>query len=162
MVREKGIEALVSGFVMATPAYLDRVLRTENVNIPVIHACQTPGTYCGRIALLGSTTIQAIRTLIETWVAAVRAGDLDAVLATAHLRLFGPSRRSDQARADDGDLTRRFYLMLRFGGSTLICSTSTGLLCSRQTTARTFRGAASQMARAESPLQPMATWKADA
>ena len=65
LVRNEGVEALVSGFIMAMPPYLDRALEREGLDVPVVHAFQTPGTYCGRVAHVGSTTLQAITTLIE-------------------------------------------------------------------------------------------------
>ena len=65
LVRNEGVEALVGGFVMAMPPYLDRALEREGLDVPVVHAVQTPGTYCGRVAHFGSTTLQAIATLIE-------------------------------------------------------------------------------------------------
>ena len=65
LIRNEGVEALVSGFVMAMPPYMDRVLEREGLDVPVVHAMQTPGTYCGRVAHVGSTTLQAITTLIE-------------------------------------------------------------------------------------------------
>src|SRR5260221_171516 len=60
LVRDDGCEALVTGFIIAIRAYMERTLQQANLNIPVIHACQTEGTYCGRIAHLGTTTVQAI------------------------------------------------------------------------------------------------------
>ena len=65
LIRNEGVEALVSGFIMAMPPYLDRTLEREGLDVPVVHAFQTPGTYCGRVAHVGSTTLQAITTLIE-------------------------------------------------------------------------------------------------
>ena len=65
LIRGEGVEALVGGVVMAMPPYLDRALEREGLNVPVVHAAQTPGTYCGRVAYFGSTTLQAIATLIE-------------------------------------------------------------------------------------------------
>ena len=65
LVRSEGAEALVSGFVMAMPPYMDRTLERERVEVPVVHAMQTPGTWCGRVAHVGSTTLQAIATLLE-------------------------------------------------------------------------------------------------
>ena len=65
LIRNEGVEALVSGFIMAMPPYLDRTLAREGLDVPVVHAFQTPGTYCGRVAHVGSTTLQAISTLIE-------------------------------------------------------------------------------------------------
>ena len=65
MIRNEGVEALVSGFVMAMPPYMDRTLEREGLDVPVVHAMQTPGTYCGRVAHVGSTTLQAITTLLE-------------------------------------------------------------------------------------------------
>ncbi len=65
LIRSEGVEALVSGFVMAMPPYMDRTLEREGLNVPVVHAMQTPGTYCGRVAHVGSTTLQAITTLLE-------------------------------------------------------------------------------------------------
>ncbi len=65
LIRNEGIEALVSGFIMAMPPVLGRTLEREGLDIPVVHAYQTPGTYCGRVALFGSTTLQAISTLVE-------------------------------------------------------------------------------------------------
>ena len=65
LIRGEGVEALVSGFVMAMPPYMDRVLEREGLDVPVAHAMQTPGTYCGRVAHVGSTTLQAIATLLE-------------------------------------------------------------------------------------------------
>jgi hypothetical protein len=65
LIRNEGVEALVGGFIMAMPPYLDRVLEREGLDVPVVHAVQTPGTYCGRVAHFGSTTLQAIATLLE-------------------------------------------------------------------------------------------------
>ena len=65
LIRNEGVEALVGGFVMAMPPYLDRALEREGLDVPVVHAVQTPGTYCGRVAHFGSTTLQAIATLVE-------------------------------------------------------------------------------------------------
>ena len=65
LIRNEGIEALVSGFIMAMPPILDRTLEREGLDVPVVHASQTPGAYCGRVAHFGSTTLQAISTLIE-------------------------------------------------------------------------------------------------
>ena len=65
LVRNEGVEALVSGFIMAMPPYLDRTLEREGLDVPVVHAVQTPGTYCGRVAQFGTTTLQAIAALIE-------------------------------------------------------------------------------------------------
>ena len=65
LIRNQGVEALVSGFVMAMPPYMDRTLEREGLDVPVVHAMQTPGTYCGRVAHVGSTTLQAITTLVE-------------------------------------------------------------------------------------------------
>ena len=65
MIRDERVEALVSGFVMAMPPYMDRALDREGLDVPVVHAMQTPGTYCGRVAHVGSTTLQAISTLLE-------------------------------------------------------------------------------------------------
>jgi branched-chain amino acid transport system substrate-binding protein len=65
MIKSGGAEALISGFVTAIRSYLDRALERERLNVPVIHACQTEGTYCGRVAHVGSTTVQAITTLLQ-------------------------------------------------------------------------------------------------
>ncbi len=65
LIRSEGVEALVSGFVMAMPPYMDRTLEREGEDVPVVHAMQTPGTWCGRVAHVGSTTLQAITTLLE-------------------------------------------------------------------------------------------------
>ena len=65
LIRNEGAEALVSGFVMAMPPYMDRTLEREGLDVPVVHAMQTPGIYCGRVAHVGSTTLQAISTLLE-------------------------------------------------------------------------------------------------
>lgn len=65
LIRNEGVEAVVGGFVMAMPPYLDRALEREGLDVPVVHAVQTPGTYCGRVAHFGSTTLQAIATLVE-------------------------------------------------------------------------------------------------
>ena len=65
LIRSEGVEALVGGFVMAMPPYLDRALEREGLDVPVVHAVQTPGTYCGRVAHFGSTTLQAIAALVE-------------------------------------------------------------------------------------------------
>ena len=65
LIRNERIEALVSGFIMAMPPILDRTLEREGLDVPVVHASQTPGAYCGRVAHFGSTTLQAISTLIE-------------------------------------------------------------------------------------------------
>ena len=65
LIRNDGVEALVSGFVMAMPPYMDRTLERDGLDVPVVHAMQTPGTYCGRVAHVGSTTLQAITTLLE-------------------------------------------------------------------------------------------------
>ena len=65
LIRDEGVEAVVGGFVMAMPPYLDRALEREGLNVPLVHAVQTPGTYCGRVAHFGSTTLQAIDTLLE-------------------------------------------------------------------------------------------------
>ena len=47
MVQNENAEAIVSGFVIATRRFVDRTFRKENLNIPVIHALWTEGTYCG-------------------------------------------------------------------------------------------------------------------
>ena len=65
LIRDEGVEAVVGGVVMAMPSYLDRALEREGLDVPVVHAAQTPGTYCGRVAHFGSTTLQAIATLVE-------------------------------------------------------------------------------------------------
>ncbi|MCY3847053.1 MAG: ABC transporter substrate-binding protein [Acidobacteria bacterium] len=65
LIRDEGAEAMVGGVVMAMPPYLDRALEREGLDVPVLHAAQTPGTYCGRVAHFGSTTLQAIATLVE-------------------------------------------------------------------------------------------------
>ena len=65
LIRDEGVEAVVGGVVMAMPPYLDRALEREGLEVPVVHAAQTPGTYCGRVAHFGSTTLQAISTLVE-------------------------------------------------------------------------------------------------
>ena len=65
LIRNEGVEALVSGFVMAMPPYMDRALEREGLDVAVVHAMQTPGVYCGRVAHVGSTTLQAIATLLE-------------------------------------------------------------------------------------------------
>ena len=65
LVQREGAHALIGGFVMAMPPFLDRMLEREGLNIPVIHAFQTPGTFCGRVAHVGSTTVQSITTLLD-------------------------------------------------------------------------------------------------
>ena len=65
LIRNEGVEALVGGFIMAMPPFLDRSLEREGLDVPVVHAFQTQGTYCGRVAHVGSTTLQAISTLLE-------------------------------------------------------------------------------------------------
>jgi len=101
MIREQGVEALVSGFLMAIPSYLDRTLRRERLNVPVIHACQTPGTYCGGIAHIGSTTVQAIWTLLEHLGAESRQ-------RTFQMSDWSPSQRT---------VSEQFYNMVQ-GGAT--------------------------------------------
>lgn len=63
LVREEGVEALVSGFIIAIRSFLDRTFKKEGLAIPVVHAMQTEGTYCGKVAHVGSTSLQAIMAL---------------------------------------------------------------------------------------------------
>ena len=105
LIKDEGCEAIVSGFIIAIRGYMDRVLQQANLNVPVIHACQTEGTYCGRVAHLGSTTVQAINALLQV------AG------ATARERTFQMSDWTPSQRT----VSRQFYDMVQGGavGATL-------------------------------------------
>lgn len=87
MIKGQGAEALIGGFITAIRSYLDRVLQRERLNVPVIHACQTDGTYCGRVAHVGSTTAQAITTLLQ------HAG-AESRQRTFHISDWTPSQRT--------------------------------------------------------------------
>ena len=101
LIRARGAEALVSGFIMAMPPFLDRMLEREGLNIPIIHAFQTPGTFCGRVAHAGSTTVQAISTLLDHLGA-------DARQRTFQISDWSPSQRT---------VSQQFYNLVQ-GGST--------------------------------------------
>lgn len=87
MIKGQGAEAIIGGFVTAIRSYLDRTLQRERLNIPVMHACQTEGTYCGRVAHVGSTTVQAITTLLH------HAG-AESRQRTFHISDWTPSQRT--------------------------------------------------------------------
>lgn len=112
MIREEGAEALVSGFVIAIRAYMDRTLQAANINIPVIHAQQTEGTYCGRIAHVAPTTIQAITALVQN----VQG---DARLRTFQISDWTPSQRT---------VSQQFYDRVQAGatGVALVTTPVTG------------------------------------
>jgi urea transport system substrate-binding protein len=114
MIKSQGVEALVSGFVVAIRSYLDRALERERLNIPVIHACQTEGTYCGRVAHIGPTTVQAITTLIEHLGAASRQ-------RTFQISDWTPSQRT---------VSLQFYNMVQSAatGAALVTTPVTGNL----------------------------------
>jgi branched-chain amino acid transport system substrate-binding protein len=97
MIKDQGAEALVSGFILAIRSYMDRALQREKLNIPVIHACQTEGTYCGGVAHVGSTTIQAITTLLQ------HLGK-DSRQRTFHVSDWTPSQRT---------VSMQFYSMVQ-------------------------------------------------
>lgn len=101
LIRNEDAEALVGGFIMAMPPFLDRMLEREDLNIPIVHAFQTSGTFCGRVAHLGSTTVQAITTLLE------HRGD-DARRRTFQISDWSPSQRT---------VSQQFYNLVQ-GGST--------------------------------------------
>jgi len=105
LIRNDGCEALVSGFIIAIRAYLDRTLQQANLNVPVIHACQTEGTYCGRVVHVGATSVQAINALLQY------AGN-DAKQRTFQMSDWTPSQRT---------VSRQFYDMVQGGavGATL-------------------------------------------
>ena len=86
---------------MAMPPFLDRMLEREDLDIPIIHAFQTPGTFCGRVAHLGSTTVQAITSLLDHLGA-------DARQRTFQISDWSPSQRT---------VSQQFYNLVQ-GGST--------------------------------------------
>ena len=65
MIQNDGVEAIVSGFVIATRRFVDRALKKENLNVPVIHALWTEGIYCGATTHVAPTSIQTIRSMVE-------------------------------------------------------------------------------------------------
>ncbi len=101
LIRNEGAAALISGFIMAMPPFLDRMLEREDLDIPIIHAFQTPGTFCGRVAHLGSTTVQAITSLLDHLGA-------DARQRTFQISDWSPSQRT---------VSQQFYNLVQ-GGST--------------------------------------------
>lgn len=112
LIREDGCEALVTGFIIAIRAYLERTLKAANLNIPVIHACQTEGTYCGQVAHIGSTTAQTINALLQ------HAGE-PARQRTFQMSDWTPSQRT---------VSRQFYDMVQAGatGAVLVTTPITG------------------------------------
>lgn len=112
MVQNDGVEALVSGFVTATRRFVDRTLRKEGLNVPVIHAFWTEGTYCGAAHHIAPTSLQIMRTMVEHFGA-------DARQRTFQVSDWTPSQRT---------IATQFYFNVKAGavGAALVTTPVTG------------------------------------
>ncbi|MDP6516199.1 MAG: ABC transporter substrate-binding protein [Alphaproteobacteria bacterium] len=112
MIQNEGVEALVSGFVTASRRFVERTFRKEGLDIPVIHALWTEGTYCGTTIHVAPTSIQTIRTMIEHF-------GPDSQRRTFQVSDWSPSQRT---------ISSQFYFMVQAGavGAALVTTPVTG------------------------------------
>jgi ABC-type branched-subunit amino acid transport system substrate-binding protein len=112
VIQNDGVEAIVSGFIIATRRFVDRTLRKENLNVPVIHALWTEGTYCGTTTHFAPTSLQIIRTMVEHFGA-------DARRRTFQVSDWSPSQRT---------ISSQFYFMVQGGavGAALVTTPVSG------------------------------------
>ncbi len=67
LIAEEGCEAIVSGFVMATPRLITVRLNALNTQVPVVHGFWTDGSYCGPITKHFAPTARQIVPSIRAY-----------------------------------------------------------------------------------------------
>ena len=67
LIAEEGCEAIVSGFVMASPQLITVRLNTLKAPVPVLHGLWTDGSYCGPVAKHFAPTVRQIVPSIRAY-----------------------------------------------------------------------------------------------
>ncbi len=74
LVTEEGCEAIVSGFLMASPRLLTIRLNALNASVPVIHGLWTDGSFCGPFTTHFAPTARQIVPSIRAYLGGLDAG----------------------------------------------------------------------------------------